>query len=85
MSSRKVFSGKVSASSFVLSDAVHNTFATLKRGGIEDLRLLKRLFAICQKTREPTIRCINHVKSNPTLSFPNDQVKENAVKRTRNI
>ena len=45
---RKVFSNSA------LSDAEDNTSGPLNRGGIADLRLLRTLLAICQKSREPS-------------------------------
>ena len=44
---------KLSATNFALSDAEDNTLGPLNRGGIADLRLLKTLLAIRQKSREP--------------------------------
>ena len=42
------------ANNFGLSDAEDNTSSPLNRGGIADLPLLRTLFAICQKSREPS-------------------------------
>ena len=44
---RLVLEGKTS-----LSDAEDNTSGSLNKGGIADLPLLRRLLAICQKSRE---------------------------------
>ena len=43
-------------SNFALSDAEDNTSELLRRGGIADLPVLRRLLAICQKSRESSFR-----------------------------
>ena len=53
-SSRLEFKEKFSANNFALSDAEVKTFSLLNSGGIADLPLLRRLLAICQKSREPS-------------------------------
>ena len=53
-SSRLGFIEKFSASNFALSDAEDNTSEPLNKGGIADLPLLRKLLAICQKSREPS-------------------------------
>ena len=53
-SSRLEFLEKFSANNFTLSDAEDNTSGWLNRGGIADLPLLRTLYAICQKSREPS-------------------------------
>ena len=53
-SSRFEFLEKFSANNLALSDAEDNTSGLLNRGGIADLPLLRRLFAIHQKSREPS-------------------------------
>ena len=53
-SSRLEFIEKLSANNFALSDAEDNTSGLLNRGGIADLRLLKTLLAIRQKSQEPS-------------------------------
>ena len=45
---------KFLASNFALWDAEDNTFGPLNRGGISDLPLLKTLWAICQKSQQPS-------------------------------
>ena len=52
--SRVEFLEKFLANNFVLSQAKDNISWPLNRGGIADLCLLKTLFAICQKSREPS-------------------------------
>ena len=53
-SSRLEFIEKFSANNFVLSDAEDNTSGLLNTGTIADLPLLRTLFAISQKSREPS-------------------------------
>ena len=53
-SSRLEFLGKFLANNFASSDAEDNTSRLLKRGGIEDLLLLRTLIAIHKKSREPS-------------------------------
>ena len=53
-SSRLEFLEKFSANDLALSDAEDNTSGPLNRGGITDLSLLRKLFAIRQKSREPS-------------------------------
>ena len=53
-SSRLEFIEKLSANNFALSDAEDNTSGLLNRGRIADLRLLKTLLAIRQKSQEPS-------------------------------
>ena len=53
-SSRLEFIEKFSANNFALSDAEDNTSRLLNRGGLADLRLLRILLAIHQKSREPS-------------------------------
>ena len=53
-SSRSEFLEKFSANDLALSDAEDNTSGPLNRGGITDLSLLRKLFAIRQKSREPS-------------------------------
>ena len=53
-SSRLEFLEKFSANNFALSDAEDNTSGPLNRGGIADLPLLRALFAIRQKSHEPS-------------------------------
>ena len=53
-SSRSEFSEKFLANNFALSDAEDNTPGPLNKGDITDLRLLKTLIAICQKSQEPS-------------------------------
>ena len=53
-SSRLEFLEKFLANNFALSDAEDNTSSLLNTGGIADLSLLKKLLAICQKSREPS-------------------------------
>ena len=57
-SSRLEFLEKFSANNFALSDAEDNTSALLNRGGIADLPLLRTLFAIRQKSREPSFSVV---------------------------
>ena len=52
--SRFEFLEKFLANNFALSDAEDNTSGLLNRGGIADLPLLRTLFAICQKSGEPS-------------------------------
>ena len=52
-SSRLEFLENFSANNFALLDADDNNSAPLNRRGIADLRLLRTLLAICQKSREP--------------------------------
>ena len=49
-SSRLEFKETFSANNFALSDAEYNTFGPLNRGGIADLRSLRTLLAIRQKS-----------------------------------
>ena len=49
-SSKLEFLEKFSGKNFALSDAEDNTSGLLNRGGIADLRLLRTLLAICQKS-----------------------------------
>ena len=51
-SSRFEFLEKFLANNFALSDAEDNTSGPLNRGGIADLRLLRTLLAIRQKSRD---------------------------------
>ena len=51
-SSRLEFLEKFSTNNFALSDAKDDTSRLLKRGGVEDLPLLRTLLAIRQKSRE---------------------------------
>ena len=51
-SSRLEFLQKFSANNFVSSDAEDNTSGLLKRGGIADLHLLRKLLGIRQKSHE---------------------------------
>ena len=51
-SSRLELLEKFLANNFALSDAKDNTSGPLNRGGIEDLPSLRRLLAICRKSRE---------------------------------
>ena len=53
-SSRLEFLEKFSANDLALSDAEDNTSGPLNKGGITDLSLLRKLFAIRQKSREPS-------------------------------
>ena len=53
-SSRFEFLEKFLANNFALSDAEDNTSSPLNRGGIADLPLLRTLYAICQKSQEPS-------------------------------
>ena len=53
-SSRLEFLEKFSANDLALSDAEDNTSGPLNRGGITDLSLLRKLFAIRQKSRQPS-------------------------------
>ena len=53
-SSRLEFLEKFSANNVALSDAEDNTSGPLNRGGIADLPLLRTLFGIRQKSREPS-------------------------------
>ena len=53
-SSRLDFLEKFLANNFTLSDAEDNTSGLLNRGGIADLRLLRTLLTIHQKSREPS-------------------------------
>ena len=53
-SSRFEFLEKFLANNFALSDAEDNTSGPLNREGIADLPLLRTLFAIRQKSREPS-------------------------------
>ena len=53
-SSRFEFLEKFLANNFALTDAEDNTSGPLNRGGIADLRLLRTLLAIRQKSREPS-------------------------------
>ena len=53
-SSRFELLEKFLANNFALSDAEDNTSGPLNRGGIADLPLLRRLLAVCQKSREPS-------------------------------
>ena len=45
---------KFLANNFALSNSKDNTSGPLNRGGIADLVLLRTLFAICQKSWEPS-------------------------------
>ena len=53
-SSRFEFLEKFLANNFALSDAEDNTSSPLNRGGIADIPLLRTLYAICQKSQEPS-------------------------------
>ena len=53
-SSRLELSEKFWANNFALSDAEDEISGPLNIGGIADLPLLRTLFAICQKSREPS-------------------------------
>ena len=53
-SSRLEFYEKFLVNNFALSDAEDNTFESLNKGGIADLRLLRALLAIHQKSWEPS-------------------------------
>ena len=53
-SSRLEFLEKFLTNNFALSDAEDNTSASLNRGGIADLPLLRTLLAIRQKSRMPS-------------------------------
>ena len=53
-SSTLEFLEKFLANNFALSDTEDNTSGPLSRGGIAHLPLLKKLLAICQKSREPS-------------------------------
>ena len=44
---------EIHANNFALSDAEDYTSGSLNRGGIADLRLLRTLLGILQKSREP--------------------------------
>ena len=49
------FLEKFLANNFALSDAEDNTSGPLNRGGMADLPLLRKLLAIHQKSREPSV------------------------------
>ena len=53
-SSTLEFLQKFSANNFALADAEENTSGSLNRGGIADLSLFRTLFAIREKSREPS-------------------------------
>ena len=55
-SSRLEILEKILVNNFSLSEAEDNTSAPLNRGGIVDLPLSRTLLAICQKSRERSLR-----------------------------